>query len=384
MNKIAQAYKIAKKALRACYDDRGIFAGRHHYTDYWVRDSSFASFGALRLGDFKIVKKQLQLFLRFQKKDGQVPTRVGNKVIIPKLLGINMSKRLDPLYHHDKGFSPVADSNSLLLISAKRYFDTSGDLDFLRKNLHKLDNAHEWNISMSKDYLIEEDSYANFADSIKKRGKCLYSNVCYYKSVLDLASMYSALKQPQMAKKTKILASKIKSEIIRQFWNGEYLIDFIYKRKKYDYFITDGNMLAILFGIVSRKQSVKIFSYFDKLNLDKPVPCRTNYPTYPRSLIYPPLFLVNMHDYHNNSMAWLWLGCLVALAKYKINRKAALETLYEIANVIVKYKNVYEVYDKKGKPVQRFFYRSEHPFAWSSGLFIEAVHIIAKDIIKTT
>ena len=52
----------------------------------------------------------------------------------------------------------------------------------------------------------------------------------------------------------------------------------------------------------------------------------------------------------------------------------------KISDLIIKYDNVYEIYerneDKKKKeyaPVSRFFYKSEVPFAWSAGIFIYTV-----------
>jgi hypothetical protein len=48
--------------------------------------------------------------------------------------------------------------------------------------------------------------------------------------------------------------------------------------------------------------------------------------------------------------------------------------------LILENKGVYEVYDKTGKPVKRIIYKSEYPFAWSSGLLIYA----AKEILRKT
>ncbi len=45
--------------------------------------------------------------------------------------------------------------------------------------------------------------------------------------------------------------------------------------------------------------------------------------------------------------------------------------------IIVKYNGVYEVYEKDGTPLKRIFYRSEHPFAWSAGLFLYASEILS-------
>ncbi len=49
-----------------------------------------------------------------------------------------------------------------------------------------------------------------------------------------------------------------------------------------------------------------------------------------------------------------------------------------MAEKIVEYENVHEVYEKNGKPVRRALYVSEVPFAWSAGLFVKAVKEVEK------
>lgn len=59
-----------------------------------------------------------------------------------------------------------------------------------------------------------------------------------------------------------------------------------------------------------------------------------------------------------------------------------------IGEQIVKYNGVYEIYEKNGKPVKRMFYQSEHPFAWSAGLYLwvakltDTVSVCAYDPVK--
>ena len=66
---IAKAWTIAHKALKECYKGPGIIAGKHHFDDFWARDSFFASWGSLAAGDFTEVRSNLDLFFRFQKKE---------------------------------------------------------------------------------------------------------------------------------------------------------------------------------------------------------------------------------------------------------------------------------------------------------------------------
>ena len=47
----------------------------------------------------------------------------------------------------------------------------------------------------------------------------------------------------------------LKLQINEKFWNGQYFSDWIHKGKVNNYFSTDGNLLAILWGIADKKQS---------------------------------------------------------------------------------------------------------------------------------
>jgi len=62
---IHSAYTIALINLRNSYRKDGIFAGRHHFSDMWARDSLFASLGALSVQDYHIVKKNLLTLIQF-------------------------------------------------------------------------------------------------------------------------------------------------------------------------------------------------------------------------------------------------------------------------------------------------------------------------------
>ena len=102
----------------------------------------------------------------------------------------------------------------------------------------------------------------------------------------------------------------------------------------------------------------------------------TNYPRYPFWRTGPFQFLVGMADYHNRGCLWLQPGITYAISLWKVGqKKEAKEFLERIAKHIVKYNGVYEVYEKDGTPVKRLFYQSEHPFAWSAGLFLYAFNM---------
>ena len=74
---INKAYSICKSILQSAYQENGINAGETHFSDVWLRDSCFASIGALCLKDIEIVKKALTKIIEHMKEDGQCPLRIG-------------------------------------------------------------------------------------------------------------------------------------------------------------------------------------------------------------------------------------------------------------------------------------------------------------------
>ena len=113
---IHDAYNIALAYLRARYTDRGIVAGSTHFSDIWVRDSIYASFGALSVGDYDIVKNNLKTLLDYKSDTSQIPLRVGEKHFMKKFLFGISSKTPQARFIDDKNVSVVVDSNSLFII----------------------------------------------------------------------------------------------------------------------------------------------------------------------------------------------------------------------------------------------------------------------------
>jgi len=383
-NNLKKAYDIATECLRKCYDKHGIFAGRKHFTDYWARDSFYASLGSLVLDDIDIVRKNLEMFLKHQKENGQIPLRIGETSeikLVLKMFGFKFRNKLKAKYIEDKKTSVPTDQNSLLLITAKEYVANTKDVFFLKKYYTQFSRAFEWNLSRDEDndLLIEEGHYATWADAIKKSGKVLYTNVLNYEAANCMAGFAKRLNKKADERYFGFISKKIKEEINTLFWNGSYYVDWVDKTP-FNYFSTDGNMFAILFGIADKAKAKKISRSAENYKIHRPVPSKTNCPSYPIRYVSPVLRLAGIGDYHNNSVAWLWIGCISAAAYQKAGlKKQANKVMESMADKINEYGTVYEVYEKNGKPLNRLIYKSEVPFAWSSGLFIWATSRIFKN-----
>jgi glycogen debranching enzyme len=383
-NLVSKAYSIAQSELRRCYSNDSIYAGLNQFADTWARDSLFASFGALAIGDTEIVRKNLSLLAKNQHPNGQIPLRIGDYFVALKVLRINTTQTPRPRYDQDKYISYPTDQNSLFVLAAKEYLSKTSDKKFISSIYSNLEKVIAWNLGEDKDQdnLMEEGHYATWADSVTKGGKVHYTNVLHCAALGAMADISSSLGRRDESRRYKDLSGKVKKRINEVFWNGRYYSDWI-DSKKHDFFSTDGNVLSILYDIADRKQAISIEKCIDEFGINYPVPSKTNYPKYPFNVVSIYDHLAMIPDYHNG-MSWLWLGCIDAAAKWKIGqKKESLKLIQKISDTIVANNGVFEVYEQTGKPVRRIIYHSERPFAWSSGLFLYAVSQIKPELLKT-
>lgn len=369
---IKKALKIATKGLRDCYTDEGILAGKENFVDYWSWDSFFASLGSLELGDFDIFEKNVELYLKEQRPNGQLPYRIISINQILKYLHIKKRfKHPIPNYNSIFG-SSVVDQNLMLLIMMEKYLEYPNGKKFVKKYIEKIEAAYNWlrTLDRDKDNLIEEGLLANWMDHMFKRNKVLVSNVKYWKCHVSISNIMNQLGNCEHAERYSKRADKIKKALYEKFWNGTYFIDWIDWKKHY-YFDTSSNLFATIWGLTSKEETEGILKYTEEKTYRGFVP-KANWPNYPLFLVQPQLVFSGMPDYAGHRV---WIGALYAMALFNADKtQAAKEKLLNIADSIVKYGNVYELYGPSGKPARRWpFYTNEVPFAWSSGMFVWAV-----------
>jgi D-alanyl-D-alanine dipeptidase len=57
-------------------------AGWRNFREPWARDFGFASFGLLEIHEYRVVKETLELFLHFQRPNGQFPVKVHSTNVL--------------------------------------------------------------------------------------------------------------------------------------------------------------------------------------------------------------------------------------------------------------------------------------------------------------
>ncbi|MBI5019458.1 hypothetical protein HZB58_04265 [Candidatus Gottesmanbacteria bacterium] len=370
------AYSIARADLAACVSSSGYIAGAHHFVDLWARDSLFATLGANMAGQSAISRKTIETFLHYQQPDGLVPYLIlRSKHGLGKYFNRHVYYK-DPVAHFRShmSFGIVPDGGVMTIIAARAYRENSGDTAFLKQHYTKLVNAFMWYEKRSGGSLIREWFQCEWADALLKSGRTLYTNVLYFKAATDMAWIARKMRFIPDVEYFARRAEEIRTLINTHLWTGSFYADWK-DWKRQDYFAVHPNMLAVIFGLADKKQATSILA-FAKKHTWNGWTMENSFPVYPIWRVPLLHMLIGMRDYHNG-LIWLQPGILYAVAQCIAgNRREAKTVFRHIAEKVIRTRGVHEVYERSGTPVKRWVYRSEQPFAWSSGLFVWASHIL--------
>lgn len=383
----ALALFIASENLRAGIQTRRmnneqykeiLHAGYRNFRESWARDFSFASFGLLALGHHQTVRQTLEAFFWYQTSKGQLPVKLHSLDFMTRyfhsLLGREQSTEgvLKPKYISGHG-APSLDGQALLVISALTYGHEAKDPEFLRLHWSTLVTAMHWLESHAvgpQDVLLQQQSFADWADSVARRGYVHYTNVVYWKALSEMARAAANLDMLVHADLYSRKAESVASAIQQRFWSDE--LGYFVTSDSLHHLSSDGNLLSIAWGLATPEQSKRILSSMEITGMSMPVPTRVTSSPYPRELIAIENVLGGMAHYHTEA-AWMWLGAWHVIAEIHCgDAEKAKELLSRMAAVLVRDKQVHEVYGKDGEPMTSRWYKPEAPLTWNAGMFIYA------------
>jgi len=373
---IRHAYRIAVRDLRSCYNPDGIVAGRQQFNAYWARDGFWATFGATALGDYDQTLTQLGLFERFQRENGCIPVRVefigknfaGYRKLLarPRVVGRAGGLFADPV-----------DPSALFVICGAHYMEHTNDLIFARRFESPMDLALGWlrGLDRDRDGLLESHFLADWMDSILKINRLLTLNVHYYAALRAGEAIKRALGEGGAADQYGELARQTHAGLQSVFWNGDYFVDWVYRGRR-GAFASDGNILAMLYGVATPAQSARIVEFIARQGLQRNGPLCTCDPVYPWWRVFPAYHVAGIADYHR-ALIWPWQGTLFALCKDKLgDRAGALADLAQIGEWYVRWHSVSEVYTPDGRPLGRLLYTADVPFAWNASTYVYAAQVM--------
>ena len=390
-NEAALAIFIATESLRSGIQPRRLtihgskevlHAGYRNFSESWARDFGFAAFGLLTLKQYNPVKETLEAFLWHQTPDGQLPVKLHSVHVVTRFLHSFFGREqpnelmLKPKYLSGHG-APSLDGQALLVIAALAYTQETGNTRFLEEHWAELRSAMQWlekyRKGMGEDPLLHQGAFADWADSIARHGRVLYTNVVYWKALSEMAIAANRLSFHQESVEYFVQAEKVLRAINRHFWRED--LGYFVTSDELLHLSSDGNLLAIAWGLARREQAESILSVMERARMAEPVPTRVTFPSYPRHLIALENLLGGVGNYHTDA-SWLWIGAWHVIALVKSGQMDAAQTLVSrILNVIVQDRQVNEVHGPNGKPLSSMWYTSEAPLTWNAGMILYACHI---------
>ncbi len=387
----AHALFIAADNLRSAIEIRRfgnrklreiLHAGYRNFRESWARDFSFASYGLLALKEFKVVKDTLEAFLDYQTPEGQFPVKLHSMGVATRfmhsLLGREQSTEfpMRPKYLSGHG-TPSLDGQCLMVIAAIHYSFQTEDHEFLKTHWKALVRAISWterSVKDGTDGLLTQGAFADWADSIARNGRVLYTNVIYWKALQEMAEAATHFElKDQISFYTK-KAEQVAQAIQDHLWRPE--LGYFAASDALDQLASSGNLLAIAWGLASTEQANSIMDALIVNGMSSPVPTKVAYPSYPRHLIALENRLGGVANYHTDA-AWLWIGAWHVVALARTGRaEESHGILSRIAEVIVRDQQVHEVYGPNGKPLSSFWYKSESPLSWNAGMVVYAYYVL--------
>lgn len=390
-NEEALAIFIAAESLRSGIQTRRltnnvskevVHAGYRNFSESWARDFGFAAYGLLALKQYNPVKETLEAFLWHQTSDGQLPVKLHSLNVVTRFMHSFFGREqpneilLRPKYLSGHG-APSLDGQALLVNAALTYTQATGNLDFLKDHWAALKLAMDWLEQYRKggeeDLLLHQGPFADWADSIARRGRISYTNIVYWKALSEMAVAATRLDLPQEAVQYFVEAKKVLRAIHRHFWRAD--LGYFTTSEQLIQLSSAGNLLAIAWGLASREQAERILRFMEQAKMAEPVPTRVAYPSYPLKLIALENIVGGMANYHTNA-SWLWIGAWHVIALVETGHiDKAHELVSRILRVIAQDRQVNEVHAPNGKPLASMWYTPEAPLTWNAGMVIYACRI---------
>jgi glycogen debranching enzyme len=390
-NEEALAIFIAAESLRSGIQSRRLtsrlskeilHAGYRNFSESWARDFGFAAYGLLALKQYNPIKETLEAFFWHQTHEGQLPVKLHSMNVVTRFLhsffGREQSTEilLRPKYLSGHG-APSLDGHALIVIATLAYTQETGNTPFLEHHWEQLNLSMKWLESYrtgpEEDPLLHQGAFADWADSIARHGRVLYTNVVYWKALSEMAIAATRLHLEQEAMDYFVKAEKVLRAINQHFWRGD--LGYYVTSDELTQLSSDGNLLAIAWGLATREQAESILSVMESTRMAEPVPTRVTYPSYPRHLIALENLLGGMANYHTDA-SWLWIGAWHVIALVKTGHmEQAQKLVSRIMSVIVQDRQVNEVHAPSGKPLSSMWYTPEAPLTWNAGMVIYALNI---------
>jgi GH15 family glucan-1,4-alpha-glucosidase len=386
----SRAMQIAIENLRAGLELRQLAdgsqklvlnAGPRNFREPWARDLGFASYGLMALDERRAIRENLDVFYMNQLPDGQLPIKVHSTNVPTRYLH-SLLKREQPIYNplrprYFSGHKTISlDGNPLLVIAALEYIRNCQDQEFMDRYWSAIKQAVRWleKYALTEDGLLHQGPFSDWADSIARRGRVLYTNVLYWKALQELSKAAGELGELPEAQELQEKADHIKAAINDYFWRPQ--LGYYVTTQEFANLSSSGNLLAVAWDLATPEQGHAILDAMERFGMANPVPTRPVHSPYPKRYIAIENRLGGIGYYHTEA-AWIWLGAWHVIAAQHLGRnEEARQLLDRMARAIVRDGEVHEVYSPSGRYISTLVYTSEAPLTWSAAMFVYASSLL--------
>ena len=385
-----RALFIAAENLRAGIAERRLdngdrkqilHAGYRNFRESWARDFGFAVYGLLALQETQTIHDTLEAFFWYQRPDGQLPVKLQSLRVFNRFLHSLLGREqplvgeITPKYHTGHRTASL-DGQVLLVIAACEYIIQTDALDFAVQNWDKLRKSVQWlrECQQPDSALLHQAAYADWADSVARKGAVLYTNIVYWKALQQMSQLALILEEQTASQHYLQTAAQVKQALIDQLWHLQY--GYFKTSPELDNLSSAGNLLAVAWKLVDEEQANSILDALQSFNMADPVPTQVAFPAYPKSLIALENRLGGLGNYHTEG-GWLWIGAWHIIALCQLGRAPeALKLLHRAARVITRDQQINEVYGLDGQPLSTIWYTSEAPLTWNAAMLVYAFQLI--------
>jgi glycogen debranching enzyme len=311
---IETARQKAVEVLRICSTKNGLYAsgGKKGYASVWARDSMISMIGASHdSGQFrKVFEKSLETLALHQSIKGQIPNDVD----------IFEKARKEVTY--------ATIDSSLWFVLGEYYYKKKFGLKLWEKHGKNIWNAMNWAgfQDAGEDLMPEQQPTSDWEDCFPhKYGHTINTQALYFAALCATG-------------RRKIIP-KFRKQVYRYLWHDEgYFLPWHWKdHEKYSeketWFDSLGNMLAIAFGLATKKQAESILDFAENKKIAEPFPMKAIYPPIKRgSPEWKDYFGASLAGTPNNYLnggIWPFIGGFYVCALVETGRKKEAEMQLE-------------------------------------------------------
>jgi glycogen debranching enzyme len=229
--------------------------------------------------------------------------------------------------------------------------------------------AIEWVERYRKnDGLLHQAPFADWADSIARRGPVLYTNVLWWKALKGLEDVEKFL--PEGMRHSQQSAEEVGLNIRERYYNAQY--GYLFQTPSHAMFTAAPNYLAVAWGLTTDEESQAILDYAKEVGMSEVVPSRVTDRNYAFYQVGLEMRIAGIPNYHT-SCSWMWIGGWHAVACLRAGRKKeAREYVERMLAIVDRDRTVFEVHDKEGRPLATKLYHSEEPLSWNAAMILYA------------